>query len=54
MIAKNRQGSNFKLNTILIREIKNWFGYAPSRTVAKLYNVEKITILNIWNEKYWN
>lgn len=58
MVSKNRQAKgeacgNSKLTTsevITIRELK---GKLSSRKVAKLFNISKTNVLDIWNNNIW-
>lgn len=42
-----------KLTEKEVLEIRDYYGRLSSRKVAKLYNVNKNAILNIWNRKSW-
>jgi hypothetical protein len=58
MVKKNRQATgencgNAILSEPQVREIRKCKGYLSSRIVAKIYNISKTNVLDIWNRKIW-
>ena len=52
-LPKGEKSKNSKLNKKEVLEIREYQGKLSSRKVGILYNIDKSTILSIWNRKTW-